>query len=63
MGKIGPAARQRRSALTEDLLCDAAENVLREAGLSGGTVEAVAARAGRSAGSVYRRFGDKDAMI
>jgi AcrR family transcriptional regulator len=58
-----PSALQDRSLLTQDLLCDAAEELLREGGLSRCTIQEVAARSGRSAGSVYRRFGDKDGMI
>jgi AcrR family transcriptional regulator len=49
--------------VTHDLLCDAAEQALREGGLALCTIQEVAQRAGRSAGSVYRRFGDKDRMI
>lgn len=58
-----PAAHQDRSAHTQDLLCDAAEALLREGGLACCTIQAVAARSRRSPGSVYRRFGDKDGMI
>jgi AcrR family transcriptional regulator len=58
-----PAALQDRSAHTQDLLCDAAEALLREGGLARCTVQEVAARSGRSPGSVYRRFGDKNGMI
>ena len=58
-----PAALQDRSARTQDLLCDAAEALLREGGLARCTIQEVAARSGRSPGSVYRRFGDKDGMI
>jgi AcrR family transcriptional regulator len=58
-----PAAFQDRSAHTQDLLCDAAEALLREGGLASCTIQEVAARSGRSPGSVYRRFGDKDGMI
>ncbi len=61
--KDRPSALQDRSLLTQDLLCDAAEELLREGGLSRCTIQDVAARSGRSAGSVYRRFGDKDGMI
>ncbi len=57
------SAVQSRSIVTHDLLCDAAEEALREGGLALCTIQEVAARAGRSAGSVYRRFGDKDRMI
>jgi AcrR family transcriptional regulator len=58
-----PPALQDRSLVTRDLLCDAAEDLLREGGLALCTIQDVAARSGRSAGSVYRRFGDKDGMI
>jgi AcrR family transcriptional regulator len=58
-----PKAQQDRSTVTHDLLCDAAEDFLREGGLAACTIQEVAARSGRSAGSVYRRFGDKEAMI
>lgn len=58
-----PCAHQSRSIMTHDLICDAAEEALREGGLSLCTIQEVATRAGRSAGSVYRRFGDKDRMI
>lgn len=58
-----PSALQDRSVVTRDLLCDAAEDLLREGGLARCTIQDVAARSGRSAGSVYRRFGDKDGMI
>jgi AcrR family transcriptional regulator len=58
-----PSAHQDRSVATQDLLCDAAEEILREGGLALCTVQEVAIRSGRSPGSVYRRFGDKDGMI
>jgi AcrR family transcriptional regulator len=58
-----PAAQQDRSARTQDLLCDAAEALLREGGVARCTIQEVAARSGRSPGSVYRRFGDKEGMI
>lgn len=58
-----PPALQSRSQLTQDRLCDAAEEALREGGLACCTIQEVARRAGRSVGSVYRRFGDKDRMI
>jgi len=41
----------------------AARQVLNEKGLEGTTVPRVASRAGLSAGSVYRRFPDKDALL
>lgn len=58
-----PSALQNRSIVTHDLLCDAAEEALREGGLALCTIQEVARRAKRSTGSVYRRFGDKDRMI
>jgi AcrR family transcriptional regulator len=58
-----PSAHQDRSVVTRDLLCDAAEELLREGGLARCTIQDVAARSGRSAGSIYRRFGDKDGII
>ncbi len=58
-----PSARQGRSVVTHDRLCDAAEKILREGGLAACTIQEVAARSDRSAGSIYRRFGDKDGMI
>jgi AcrR family transcriptional regulator len=58
-----PSAHQDRSARTQDLLLDAAESLLREGGLVHCTIQEVAARSGRSPGSVYRRFGDKAGMI
>ncbi|WP_338467647.1 TetR/AcrR family transcriptional regulator [Novosphingobium sp. ZN18A2] len=62
-GPNQPIARQHRSKVTHDLLCDAAEEALREGGLALCTIQEVARRAGRSGASVYRRFGDKDRMI
>jgi len=41
----------------------AALEILNEKGLEGTTVPRVAARAGLSAGAVYRRFPDKDALL
>ncbi|WP_160753666.1 TetR/AcrR family transcriptional regulator [Qipengyuania algicida] len=58
-----PSAMQDRSHKTEGLLCDAAEDAMREGGLELCTIQEVARRAGRSVGSVYRRYGDKDALI
>jgi AcrR family transcriptional regulator len=41
----------------------AVEAVVRDAGLEGATVRAIAARAGVSVGTVYRRFANKRALI
>jgi AcrR family transcriptional regulator len=41
----------------------AVELVVREAGLEGATVRAIAAKAGLSVGSVYRRFANKRALL
>jgi AcrR family transcriptional regulator len=57
------AAVQTRSQKTRDRLLDAAESVLREHGLEGATVPAIAGRAGVAVGSLYRRYPDKDAVL
>ncbi len=44
-------------------LLDAAEDLLREEGVEGATLRAIADRAGVSVGIVYRRFRDKDAVL
>jgi AcrR family transcriptional regulator len=55
--------RQERSQRTLDQLLASAEAVLARDGLEGATVPAIAAHAGLSVGSVYRRFPDKDALV
>jgi len=58
-----PAPQQARSKESLKRLMRAARQILNEKGLDAATVPRVAARAGLSAGSVYRRFPDKDALI
>ncbi len=56
-------AKQARSRKSLERLLDAAEEVLKKHGLDGATVPRIAAQAGLSPGSVYRRFPDKDALL
>jgi AcrR family transcriptional regulator len=58
-----PRARQSRSRVTRELIFQAGARLLEEGGAEALTVGAVAARAGVSVGSVYRRFGDKDRLL
>jgi AcrR family transcriptional regulator len=58
-----PRARQSRSRVTRELIFQAGGGLLEEGGAEAFTVAAVAARAGVSVGSVYRRFGDKDRLL
>src|SRR3954462_7476904 len=55
--------RQARSRRTLERLLSATVAVIEEEGLAGVTIPGVAARAGVSTGSIYRRFIDKDALI
>lgn len=57
------APKQERSRESLRRLIAAARAVLNEKGLDGATVPRVAARAGLSPASVYRRFPDKDALM
>ncbi|MBV9905378.1 MAG: TetR/AcrR family transcriptional regulator, partial [Alphaproteobacteria bacterium] len=54
---------QARAQLTEDLLLDAAETLLRKGGEDACTMPEVAHHAGRSIGALYKRFPDKDALL
>lgn len=58
-----PPAQQARSRLTQQRILEAGTALLEEGGAEVLTIAAVAARAGVSVGSVYRRFGDKDRLI
>src|SRR6201986_5281584 len=58
-----PRARQARSRVTRELIFQAGAGLLEEGGAEALTVAAVAARAGVSVGSVYRRFGDQDRLL
>lgn len=55
--------QQARSRRTLERLLAATVTLVEEQGLAGITVPAVAARAGVSTGSIYRRFVDKDALV
>lgn len=57
------APQQARSRLTMERLLSAALAVLEDRGLAGVTIPEIAAEAGLSTGSIYRRFADKDALI
>lgn len=57
------APRQSRSRRSELALLEATTAVLIEGGLDACHIPAVAARAGVSVGTVYRRFRDKDALL
>jgi AcrR family transcriptional regulator len=57
------APRQARSRQTMERLLTATLAVLEEKGLSGVTIPEIAAAAGLSTGSIYRRFIDKEALI
>jgi AcrR family transcriptional regulator len=56
-------AHQARSRESLERLLKAAIEVLNKDGLEGATIPRIAARAGLSPGTVYRRFADKDAMM
>jgi len=58
-----PRDSQSRSRVTRELIFQAGAGLLEEGGAEAFTVAAVAARAGVSVGSVYRRFGDKDRLL
>ena len=55
--------QQKRSAGTEDRLLNAALRVLDRDSLQAATVPRIAAEAGLSPGSIYRRFADKDDLL
>jgi len=55
--------QQARSRRTLERLLSAAVALMEEEGLAGVTIPVVAARAGVSTGSIYRRFVDKDALV
>jgi AcrR family transcriptional regulator len=55
--------RQERSQRTLERLLDAAEGVIREKGFGEAAVAEIAARAGCSVGTFYRRFRDKQALL
>ena len=55
--------QQARSRRTMERLLAATITVIEEKGLSGITIPEIAAAAGVSTGSIYRRFVDKDALV
>jgi AcrR family transcriptional regulator len=57
------APKQARSRESLERLMASAREILNEKGIEGATVPRVAARAGLSPGSVYRRFPNKDALM
>jgi AcrR family transcriptional regulator len=63
MAKKPLAPQQARSRESLERLMKAAREILNEKGLDAATVPKVAARAGLSPGSVYRRFPNKDALM
>ena len=63
MPKTTLPAHQARSRESLARLLKAAAEVLNKDGLEGATIPRIAARAGLSPGTVYRRFPDKDALL
>ena len=63
MPKTTLAPKQARSRESLARLITATREILNEKGIEGATVPRVAARAGLSPGSVYRRFPNKDALM
>jgi len=63
MPKQTLAPKQARSRESLGRLMKAAREILNEKGIENATVPRVAARAGLSPGSVYRRFPNKDALM
>jgi AcrR family transcriptional regulator len=57
------APKQNRSRETLKRLLRAATEILETKGLEAATIPQIAARAGLSPGTVYRRFRDKDALL
>src|ERR1700678_2850992 len=55
--------QQQRSRKTLEKLLAATTAMLEQDGLEGATIPRIAAQAGVSVGSVYRRFEDKDALF
>jgi|SRR5271166_655639 len=63
MPKTTLPVHQARSRESLARLLKAAAEVLNKHGLEGATIPRIAARAGLSPGTVYRRFPDKDALL
>ncbi len=62
-GELARPVVQERGRHTLERLLNAAEQMLDFVGLEGATVPAIAAAAGVSVGTVYKRFPDKDAVL
>jgi len=62
-GDLALPVVQERGKQTLERLLDAAEQMLDFVGLEGATVPAIAAAAGVSVGTVYKRFPDKDTLL
>jgi AcrR family transcriptional regulator len=62
-GGLARPVVQERGRQTVERLLDAAEQMLDYVGLEGATVPAIAAGAGVSIGTVYKRFPNKDAVL
>jgi AcrR family transcriptional regulator len=60
--KAAPALQERSRETLQKLLAACTE-VLEKDGLEGATIPRIAKKAGVAAGSVYRRFPDKDALL
>ncbi|MGO9340759.1 MAG: TetR/AcrR family transcriptional regulator [Terracidiphilus sp.] len=63
MSPVTGKPKQERSRRTLEKLLAATAEMLEKHGLEGATVPRIAAQAGVSVGSVYRRFEDKDALF
>lgn len=59
----GETAERSDAARNRQLLLDAAEQLVREVGADGVTMEAVAKRAGVGKGTVFRRFGSRSGLM
>src|ERR1700761_8417469 len=57
------APQQARSRQTMERLLAATIALIEDQGLGGVTIPEIAAKAGLSSGSIYRRFADKDALV
>jgi AcrR family transcriptional regulator len=63
MANTALPARQARSRESVERLVRATVGILNKDGLAGATIPRIAAHAGLAAGTVYRRFADKDALL
>ena len=57
------ATQEERRADTRARLLDAAAELFAERGIEASTVEAIAARAGRTSGALYDHFGNKEGLL